>query len=115
MRGNRRWAACLQRGVRRRIQPRHDGLDPGESLVGSAILPHLTFGGFMLLRSVLAVSIGAGAGALAESAWSQGFPEKPVHIVVAAAGTFTDVGARIISPGLTSRLGRPVVVDNRPG
>jgi tripartite-type tricarboxylate transporter receptor subunit TctC len=45
-----------------------------------------------------------------------GFPNKPVHIVVAfTAGGPTDVVARLIGQKLTDKWGQQVVVDNRPG
>ena len=44
------------------------------------------------------------------------YPEKPIKIIVPAApGSPSDVPARIASQILTSRLGQPVVVENRPG
>jgi tripartite-type tricarboxylate transporter receptor subunit TctC len=44
------------------------------------------------------------------------YPTKPIKIIVAAApGSPSDIPARIASQMLTSRLGQPVVVENRPG
>jgi tripartite-type tricarboxylate transporter receptor subunit TctC len=44
------------------------------------------------------------------------FPSKPVTLVVPyAAGGFTDQLARLIAPGLSTRWGQPVVVENRNG
>lgn len=44
------------------------------------------------------------------------YPTKPIKIIVPAApGSPSDVPARIASQILTSRLGQPVVVENRPG
>jgi tripartite-type tricarboxylate transporter receptor subunit TctC len=40
----------------------------------------------------------------------------PIRLIIPfAAGSYTDTVARIISPGLSERLGRAIVVDNRPG
>lgn len=47
---------------------------------------------------------------------AQGFPEKPVRIVVPyPAGGTTDYAARLIAERLTRSLGQSFVVDNKPG
>lgn len=47
---------------------------------------------------------------------AQEFPTRPVHIIVPnPPGGATDVLARVISEQLGTRLGQPVVVENRPG
>lgn len=49
-------------------------------------------------------------------AQAQDWPSRPVTLVVAyPAGGDTDALARLFAEQLTPRLGRPVVVDNRPG
>lgn len=64
----------------------------------------------MLLMIAVAV---AHCGATANA---QGYPSKPVTIVlVLAAGTGLDTVARTYGEKLAQSLGRPVVFDNRPG
>ncbi len=48
--------------------------------------------------------------------FSQGFPQKPVHIVVPfPPGGGADTLARILAPRLTQTWGHPVVIENKPG
>jgi len=62
--------------------------------------------------SMAGAAVSVAAPSLAQSAW----PSKPIRIVVPyTPGGFTDQMARLIQPGLQSRLGQPVVVDNKPG
>ena len=45
-----------------------------------------------------------------------GFPTRPIRWVIGyPAGGASDVVARILTQGVASRLGQPVIVDNRPG
>src|SRR5437660_7508790 len=53
---------------------------------------------------------------VARSAWAQGFPSRPVRIVIGfPPGGGIDIVARLIAPKMSERLGQPVIVDNRPG
>ncbi len=53
---------------------------------------------------------------LAGLARAQGFPSKPVHIVVPfPPGGSADVSSRILADVMTKHLGQPVLIDNRPG
>ncbi|WP_245185652.1 tripartite tricarboxylate transporter substrate binding protein [Falsiroseomonas frigidaquae] len=54
--------------------------------------------------------------ALAAPALAQGFPERPVRIVVPfGPGGGTDNLVRILEPHLRASLGQPVVIENRAG
>lgn len=62
------------------------------------------------------------ASAIVASAWApghavaQGYPDKPIRLIVpAAAGGSTDQGARVIASLLSADLGKTVIVDNKGG
>ena len=62
----------------------------------------LALGGMLLLASAIA--------------HSQGYPSKPIRIIVPfAPGGNIDINARIVAPGMTEFLGQPVIVENRAG
>ena len=49
-------------------------------------------------------------------AFAQGFPVKPVHVIVPfPPGGGADALARVMGPHLTKLWGQPVIVENRPG
>jgi len=65
-----------------------------------------------LLRTAFAAALLA----LAAAALGQGYPNRPVRLVVPLSpGGFADTPARIITPHLSEALGQQVFVDNRPG
>lgn len=67
-------------------------------------------------RFILAVVTGTYLAAGAATALSQGYPSRPIRVVVPfTPGTGMDIIARNVGPRLSDRLGQPVVIDNRPG
>lgn len=71
-----------------------------------------------LSRSIaLTVAIAASlAGATAQAQQTAPYPNKAITIIVPfAAGGNTDVKTRLVAQQLSSILGQPVVIDNRPG
>src|SRR5262245_36830692 len=53
---------------------------------------------------------------LSSAAWAQGYPSKPVRVLVASsAGSNPDTVGRLLSNGLAQALGQQVIVENRAG
>ena len=64
------------------------------------------------LRCLLAASLSAAM----PMAMADDWPARPVHLIVAfAPGSTPDVVARLVAERLALRIGKPVVVENRPG
>jgi tripartite-type tricarboxylate transporter receptor subunit TctC len=54
--------------------------------------------------------------AVSRTARAQTYPSRPVRLIVGApAGGGFDIVARLIGQWLSERLGRPFIVENRPG
>ena len=68
-------------------------------------------------RKFLHLAAGAAAlTALPRSAHAQAYPAQPVRIIVGfAAGSGSDIMARLMAQWLSERLGQPFVIENRAG
>src|SRR5690242_6375093 len=67
------------------------------------------------LRLVLTAAV-SGLVLVAQPAFSQSYPTKPIHILSPyAPGGISDIASRILGAKLTEAWGQQVVVENRPG
>jgi len=67
-------------------------------------------------RRFLQLAAGAAACAAAPAIRAQAYPARTVHFIVPfGPGSGTDIAARMFAERLTTRWGKPVVVENRPG
>src|SRR3990172_9276893 len=49
-------------------------------------------------------------------AGAQAYPSKPIRLIIPfPPGGPTDLAARALAPAMGSRLGQPLVIENRPG
>jgi tripartite-type tricarboxylate transporter receptor subunit TctC len=67
-------------------------------------------------RQFLHLAAGAAGLSAPRSAWAQAYPTRPVRFIVFfSAGGVGDLLARLMAQWLSERLGKPFVVENRPG
>src|SRR5262249_5325798 len=88
------------------IRPRRYIADGAQGMGRSAA------GGFACVAAIAALALAASPSA----AEPQGFPGKPVRIIVPyTPGSPNDVMARLLAQHLQGKLGQPIVIDNKPG
>ncbi len=67
-------------------------------------------------RSTFLAAAGLALICAATGTFAQGFPARPIRMIVPfPAGAATDMAARVIGQQLSTSLGQPVVIDNKPG
>src|SRR4051795_7540497 len=71
----------------------------------------------MKRRSVLLATAVLTASVMTSVAWGQaGYPDRPIRVILPyAAGVSPDIVARLVAERLSPALGKPVIIDNRPG
>jgi len=68
------------------------------------------------MRLLLAVLLGSPLGLVALNANAQGYPSKPVRVIVPfPAGGVVDILTRAVTDRITSSWGTPVIVEPKPG
>ncbi len=68
------------------------------------------------LRALSVAACAMAAAAFAQPALAQDWPQQPIHIIVSfGAGGGADIIGRILADAMQNRLGKPVIVENKPG
>jgi len=69
-----------------------------------------------MIRHLRFLALLAAGVAIAQPAWSQAYPTRPVRIIVPfAAGSATDIMARILADEMRTTFDQAFVVDDKPG
>lgn len=67
-------------------------------------------------RRTMVGGLAAASALPAPAVWAQSFPSRPIKWLVGyPAGGGTDVLARLLGAAMSTQLGQPIVIENRPG
>src|SRR5581483_3409568 len=89
----------------------HEG-SRGEAAVRVQRSPTRRRDNMNIVRCVIGVVLAT----LAAHASAQGYPNKPVHMVISfTPGSSTDIVARVVGQKLSEMWGQPVLAENRAG
>ena len=71
----------------------------------------------IISRCIFAKALAAlGVLAVASQAWAQGYPDRPIRLIVPfAAGGNADINGRVVADVVQRAFGQPAVVENRAG
>ena len=70
---------------------------------------------FKQVLSAISLIAGLGGAITATQSVAQGYPDKPIRIIVPyATGGGTDILTRNIADRLAKKLGQSIIVENRP-
>ena len=104
----------MRENTRRAQLPIAAAVAPGALVLAALVLAVLVLAALVLAALVVTADAG-GITAGAQTA-AQNFPDRPIRLIVPSApGGPTDIPARLLSQHIQSRLGQPVVIENRPG
>jgi len=68
-----------------------------------------------MLQRMLVLLISTGAVLAASVAVAQEYPDRPIHLIVPFPPGATDLAARTVAKPMSTVLGKPIVVENKPG
>jgi tripartite-type tricarboxylate transporter receptor subunit TctC len=68
------------------------------------------------VRAASVIAVMAACACSAETAFAQSWPNRPIRMVVPyTPGGYTDLMARLVSEKMSTALGQPIVIENKPG
>jgi len=107
---------CICRGVRQRCSIGWDDAANFQLNRESILLTRFRLHATAALALLLPLIFSPLAQAQVPAKLASNYPNKPIHIIVPfPAGGATDILTRVVADKLGTRLGQPMIVDNKPG